>query len=226
MQIPRVIHNYWSNFDGTPSVPDDVASAMARTQAVFSSYAARLWDRAAISALLETLEPSYSALFDRLTIPAMQSDIARLAVLYKFGGLYIDVAIVPQSSASSEGLESLIGQSSIVVAESMDNSAQLMNRLILATQQHPLMLDVLTQACANVQESMDRGDTQVDVWELTGSVLSKTINERQDQIPSLLRLDFATAHTLFTRVDCEYKHTYTGNWSNLQSGNRYPIYES
>ncbi len=137
----------------------------------------------------------------------------------------MDVAVVPQSRATRANFEDLIGLNSVVVFESQNSHAQLMSRLLVANKHHPLLLQVLKQTSANVQESMTRGDVQVDVWDLSGSVLSKTINQCQNRIPGLLRVDFLSAHSLFTRADCEYKTTFTGNWTHLQTGKQYPIYD-
>ena len=224
--VPRIVHGYWVNYDGSNTLPKDVAQAIETTRSIFLDYDHFLWHRESCIELLKKTLPENLPWFKKLTIPAMQSDIARLLVLYKFGGIYMDASVVPRASTSVSELESVIGNSRLTVFESTESSNILMNRFIAAEKGSSAILNILEAAFTQVRSSVDAHEQSIDVWALTGSRLSNFIKHNADDIKGLNRVSFERAHSILTRRNCEYKMTDTGNWLSLQTGRLGPVYRS
>ncbi len=221
--IPRLIHQYWCNLSETDDPPADVAAVIEETAKLSHPWEHRLWNRESIGAILKS-HPDLLRVFERINIPAMKSDLARILVLYEFGGLYLDASCVPRYDYSAEKFISDHAAGALIVAESSENPAILMNRLVATEAKNPHIWNILLKGFEAVSESMARGDRSIDVWSLTGCTLSDYINQHASSIEGLHRWNFEEAFALFTRVSCQYKTEPLGQWVELQSGNLIPVY--
>lgn len=181
-----------------------------------------LWDSESISDLLRKF-PEYLKVFRAINIPAMKSDLARILVLHEFGGLYLDAACVPRFSDSAEKFIA-DGDARCVVAESMKDSAVLMNRIIAAEAGNPYIMRVLDESFRAVAGSMAAGKSSIDVWALTGSKLTKVVGESAELFEGLKVWTFDEAFAHFTREPCQYKDDPAGQWAILQKGEILPVY--
>jgi len=88
-----VVHQIW--LQGRAAMPADIRSSVEswRTATRSSGHEHRLWDDAAIRALLPDVGvAAIRAIYERLpdALLGVRADIARLVVLFRFGGLYAD----------------------------------------------------------------------------------------------------------------------------------------
>jgi mannosyltransferase OCH1-like enzyme len=90
--IPKIVHFIW--LQGAehlqlhrPSYWENVQ----RTKSIFGQlWEIKLWDAAAIEALIRTDAPSVLSRFLELDRAAMKADIARVVILRRYGGIYLD----------------------------------------------------------------------------------------------------------------------------------------
>lgn len=95
-QTTRLLHQILivDGFDLPDPLPPDVVENARALQVTYPSAEYRLWDGLAIRELLQThFEPEVIAAFDLLEPYAFKCDLARLCVLYVFGGLYVDIGV-------------------------------------------------------------------------------------------------------------------------------------
>src|SRR5450759_451634 len=81
--ITQPVFSYWTGNDHT--VHNDLINEW---RAEFPQF--KIFADAEVRPLIERYFPDRIELYDKICIPAAKSDIARLLLLYEFGGLYID----------------------------------------------------------------------------------------------------------------------------------------
>jgi glycosyl transferase-like sugar-binding protein len=122
-----VVHQIW--LQGRTAMPPDVLSSVeswcAATDA--SGHEHRLWDDASIRALLPDVGiPAVRGIYERLpeALRGVRADIARLVVLFQFGGLYADADTRPLNphalfehfeSALRDGVDAVVGTADLHV---------------------------------------------------------------------------------------------------------------
>ena len=85
--IPKIIHQFWDR----PEPPTDVRERMATWRAKHPDWDYRHWhDDTAEAFILAEFGNEAARCFRASTVPAMRSDILRVAAVLKFGGVYID----------------------------------------------------------------------------------------------------------------------------------------
>jgi len=141
--IPRVIHQIWIG-----GVLPEKYGAFARSwKALNPGFEYRLWDEASI---LAVLDGRIAEIFDKTVNFGAKSDIARYAILERFGGMYADTDF-----ECLKPLDTLLGRTSFFAGITVDSSPQLMNSIMGAAPGHPF-LRVLLAALAGPVRS-DRG---------------------------------------------------------------------
>lgn len=105
--------------------------------------------------------------------PAMKADIARLAILYKYGGIYSDLKNLPHRAF----LDELVQFAGPILVEhaliATPTWPRLSNSFFCAPQGHQFFLDCLVQACVHVTNR-----TPATVLDATGPGLIKRIYGR------------------------------------------------
>lgn len=90
MDVPRIIHQIWSNDDS--EIPRDVYPEewTASWKALHPQWEYRLWSRADLQALAASDYPEFAELFAAAR-EVVKADVGRLLILHKHGGLYADL---------------------------------------------------------------------------------------------------------------------------------------
>jgi len=77
----------------------------------------QLFHDAEIEAILDEIAPRYIKLYRRLRFPATRSDVARFALLFQIGGLYVDCHCGVRSTADIRALFAKLAEFELVVWE-------------------------------------------------------------------------------------------------------------
>lgn len=90
-KIPKIIIQFWHDKN---TLPDVYKEAMAKNKASNPDFTVIYADDLLVCDLLRSkFYPCLLALYQANKIPASRSDIARLALLYEYGGFYLDTAM-------------------------------------------------------------------------------------------------------------------------------------
>ena len=113
-------------------------------------------DDDAIQALAE-LDRRFVDLYTRIRIPACKSDLARLALLYKYGGLYIDIHAGPGDPQRVQDIVSKIPEYGIIIFDKtwerkFDNGIHLINGIIGARKGSEIIKKILDTVLMNLQQ--------------------------------------------------------------------------
>ncbi|MEM9495725.1 MAG: glycosyltransferase [Pseudomonadota bacterium] len=87
MSIPRILHFFWHD---VADIPPPIQDAIETTQKTHDDFDVMMSSDETAKALMEDLFPPLAPLYERIRIPAARADVARMALLYKHGGVYID----------------------------------------------------------------------------------------------------------------------------------------
>ena len=90
--IPKIIHNIW--IQGYNSIPNEYIKYIQNNRILFDDYVYIFWDDYKITKLLLYKFPKNYKIYILCNIPAQKSDIARICILYEYGGIYYDVDFI------------------------------------------------------------------------------------------------------------------------------------
>lgn len=106
------------------------------------------------AALLRRDWPDIAAVYDRIWIPAVRSDIARMAALYAYGGWYIDADTIPVGD-----LRPLAGQKNVIVfrdnRDLLKKRGDVMNGFLYMPKGSALAEDMLHRIARNIRKKRD-----------------------------------------------------------------------
>jgi hypothetical protein len=117
-----------------------------------------------VSECLGRLDREWPAIFERIKFPACKSDIARLALLYRFGGLYVDAHTGGPDVLLLSKLFAALAKSEIVVVIRPHTTRapviphEVMNGAICARAESCLVFGVIADAMENLRLHMVRED--------------------------------------------------------------------
>lgn len=132
--IPKIIHQIWL---GPRPLPDEDAVYVETWKRLHPSWEHRLWTE---DNLPDDVRPEVR---ERLRVPAERSDLLRLELVVRFGGVYVDTDF-----EALQPLDDLLEGVEIFAAYLRDGSEDLRinNAIFGATAQHPLLVKALAEA--------------------------------------------------------------------------------
>ena len=163
--IPKRIFQTWK----TKDVPSGIKHVIKTMMEFNPTYSHHLYDDEEMSAFVHQHFPGdISNAYDMLNIGASRADLWRYLILYKFGGVYLDI-----DAAIIKSLDTLIrpDDSAIITREPFEG---LFNQWILIFKKgHPLLKEIINQCVKNIQNR-----TSNNILHLTGStVITRVINK-------------------------------------------------
>jgi hypothetical protein len=164
----NVIFTYWTS----PKLYEPPSAKVWR--ALYPSF--RVFGDRDITTLLD---PSQLDLYDRITLPACKSDVARLVLLREYGGLYVDAHAGPaQGERLAETLDALSSVELVLFCRAyMKKSPEethLMNGAIAGRRQSPHMSQLIDCAFDHLKqqdaaESAASAYVDYNLWSIAGT---------------------------------------------------------
>ena len=155
--IPRIIHQIWTS---TSSLPDQFAAAARLLKQQHPDFTYILWSPKEYEPILEELiGPSYSL----LPLPVVR-DLAAAAVLWKQGGLVVDLeaeCVQPATPLLSLG-DCLVGFDPPRAKPRHGRRLLLSPAVMASTPSHPLMMAYLAEMVRRVKEGESSGDYKTE----------------------------------------------------------------
>ena len=97
--FPRIIHQCFLGFDGP--IPEKWVQNHKKWKKLHPSYQIRLWNMEDSVTLINEIDPSFLRIFENYEFNIERADAIRYFILYKFGGIYVDLDIIPNYSLDS-----------------------------------------------------------------------------------------------------------------------------
>jgi hypothetical protein len=193
-----LVFSYWTNA-AQASPPAEGAhpldAMVADWRAKYEDF--RIFTDADILDLLADWSPTLPALFNRIRLPACRSDLARLILLYEYGGLYVDAHV---GTASAERLTNVLERLSSkefllfdrIDQHQWDGDSHIVNYTIGARKHSAVLGKVIFAAIRNLerQEAAEAATTNYvpyNIFVLTGPWnISITLFDRSERNIRLL----------------------------------------
>jgi mannosyltransferase OCH1-like enzyme len=150
MKIPRIIHQIWL---GPSPLPEQDAAYVETWKRLHPDWEHRLWtedDLAGDTGRPETRE--------RLRVPAERSDLLRLELVVRYGGVYVDTdfeALQPLDPLL-EDVELFAAYLREAFEDGSDRPAQINNAIFGAIPQHPALVRALAEAAPRTTYGYDK----------------------------------------------------------------------
>jgi mannosyltransferase OCH1-like enzyme len=199
--IPKRIYQTWK----TKDLPPGIKKVINRMMEFNPSYNHYLYDDKEIDKfVMENYQGEISEAYNQLNIGAARADLWRYLILYKYGGVYLDI-----DAAIIKSLDEIIkpDDEAIITREHVEG---LFNQWILIFRKgHPLLKAVIDQCVSNIQQRSSN-----NILHLTGStVITNVINQRLKSS----KLDGDVWHTydtplanIFNREGYKYRCRFYG----------------
>lgn len=140
-KVPRIFHQIWIPFrEGSEDVPDRYHELTKRLLSLHPNWSYRSWSFKEIDKLIRDFFPGLYTTWCRYDVNVKKHDAARIAILYKYGGVYLDHDFFPLRN-----IERMLGNCQFVVGNQEDGMVVPNNGFIAATPMHPLLAYALTQ---------------------------------------------------------------------------------
>lgn len=91
--FPRIIHQCFLGFDGP--MPEKWAQNHKKWKELHPDFEIRLWNMEKSIALIYEINQSFVKIFENYEYNIERADAIRYFILYKFGGIYVDLDIIP-----------------------------------------------------------------------------------------------------------------------------------
>jgi mannosyltransferase OCH1-like enzyme len=146
MSIPKRIYQTWK----TKNLPWGIKNVIKNMMDLNPGYSHYLYDDAEMDEFVLTNYPGeiFNA-YNMLNIGAAKADLWRYLILYKFGGIYLDI-----DAAILKSLDTLIKRddSAIITREMYEG---LFNQWILIFKKgHPLLKEIINQCVLNIKNKI------------------------------------------------------------------------
>ncbi|PVZ70242.1 WcbI family polysaccharide biosynthesis putative acetyltransferase [Pelagibaculum spongiae] len=196
--IPKTIVQYWNS----DTVPTEISELMGTWKDLNPDFNYCLYTRSdAIVFMMDNFGKDLAAVFESIKIPAMQSDVFRVAYTYLNGGVYVDAAtrcILP--------LKELLSDKYNLILMKKWHGA-IWNGFIATPSKNEDIYKVFLMILENVSKKFSN-----NVWEVSGpGVFNQLIDDGVECIPqSELKPYFDLVNDL--------SHKKVNHWSQVQQG--------
>lgn len=128
---------------------------------------------------LHAIAPDAIDLYKRIRIPACKSDLARLLLLYRYGGLYVDSHVGPGDAKQLLFIFSKLAEYDVILFDlswnhKRDSDVSIMNGVICARKSSPIIKYLIESALDNLraherEENEAQGYVPYNIFVLTGA---------------------------------------------------------
>jgi len=220
--IPLRLHQFWiepgQSTSAEAKLHEDVAILSQTWRESLEN--CKVWSSDEVQAMiLEDLGPAKEKLYSNCIIPAMRADIARVFLVWKFGGIYIDVRWIlfgkttEDRSNSWTKLKAILDEHTFVGLEIRTSNGNILtqNSFFAAPANHPILENTLNLQFEFINTPNPRFR---DVWWLTGSQLMKTLKDWSNKSEYFL---IPYTQTILAEKKCFYKKNPAYRWQRQQS---------
>ena len=149
---PKIIHQIWIGPNSTDApVPDRFLEFQNSWRRHCPEWELRVWSGSQVLDLIENDFPEYLLFYRSLPQTVLQADIARLMILSRHGGLYVDLDFELLRS-----MEPLLREGAVIVGREsggmgyyMRGRDFVMNALIASLPEHPVWRELLARIVAD-----------------------------------------------------------------------------
>lgn len=125
--IPKIIHQTWK----TTNIPEEWEDAIKSCKTTNNEYKYILWTDKKMDEFVEKEYPEFVNVYKSYTHNIQRCDAFRYLVLYKYGGIYLDMDIVCKKNVNS------LLNYDVVLSKSSNITSSFTNSFLMVTPKHP-----------------------------------------------------------------------------------------
>lgn len=198
MISPSLIQ-FWN--DSTP--PEDVSKLLRNTKAVNEGFLYNLFDdESALSFLEKEFDSTVKAAYLKSRLPAMRSDLFRVAYLFRFGGIYLDAA-----THCFISLKPFVGKGKLTLLRKWHGG--ICNGFISSPKGNEFLGRILDNIISNINN-----ESSHNVWLVSGPGAFKFLDEDpyQDKVSVVDQVDMKQFFDFVNNLE----HKGESHWSKKQ----------
>ena len=218
--FPRIIHQCFLGFDGP--MPEKWSQNHKKWKELHSNFEIRLWNMEESLALIYEIDESFLKMFENYEYNIERADAIRYFILYKFGGIYVDLDIIPNYSIDSllkmyendEKLDVLLGESPNV------NTAS--NFFMISKSQSKFWLYVIDEMKNRVYQTYL--GKHFKIMNQTGPLLLNHVmnryNETNEQYVEILPKSILNSRDVCGTCNTKFSYIidqHSGSWNSFDS---------
>ncbi len=144
--IDKVIYQTWY----TKNIPNEIQSFIDRMKELNSSYKHILYDDSDMFYFIkENYGKEVLAAYDNLNIGAAKADLWRYLILYKNGGIYLDV-----DSSIFSSLDTLISEDEKAIISRENNKNLFVQWCLMFSKNHPILEKTIKKCIINIKNKI------------------------------------------------------------------------
>lgn len=212
--IPKIIHQTWK----TTKIPDKWKDSVSSCKNVNKDFKYILWTDESMNKFVEKSYPDFYKIYKSYKYHIQRCDAFRYLVLYKYGGVYLDMDI-----GCNKSIKDLLHYN-IVLAKSPNIDSFYTNAFFMAKPKHPF-LKFCVDNLKNYVDSYSYFGKHIHVMNSTGPLfLTNRLNDYNDKILNMYVLEkkeFAGDCTVCNENVCKggeyFIHVPGNSWHEMDS---------
>jgi mannosyltransferase OCH1-like enzyme len=162
--IPKIIYQTWK----TKELPIEVKKIQEKIISINPGYKIELYDDNDIDYFIKNnFDNNIYNAYNKLNVGAAKADLWRYLILYKYGGIYLDI-----DSNILKPLDLIIKEDDIAIISREGGPSNFLQWLMIFSKNHPILKDVIDNCIYNIMN-----ETTEFIVDLTGpGVFTKSIN--------------------------------------------------
>jgi hypothetical protein len=232
-----MIFGFWVNSQSSHSNPEDTP-AFSSWRAEFPDFS--LFKDDDVIPHLSLFGDDVCELYNRIRIPACKSDLARLILLYQFGGLYIDAHSGLGSIRALLDLFKLLSDYDVIFFDKVDMHAhesdvRIINGAMCARKRSEIIFKLATRAVINLRQQYVKEKDNLEyqpynIFTITGAwnislelfdLKNKTVRLRDDLVENVYVKRIERNADVGFRLHQQYSYRKPGlHWSERQKTER------
>jgi hypothetical protein len=224
--IPKIFHIIWTK----DNLPDKYAYIINKWKSTHTDFEIKIYNKNDMQNFVNTVFPQYKVKYDNLPLDIMRIDMVRLLYLYYYGGVYVDIDLLPIKNISPllKLNELVVCAESELHASFQNKRLLLSNAIIIANKSNEfvkLCIDGINKNSSNL--SLNERPFWKFVIEETGPVFITNMYEIYYKKNEITILDYyyfnsftpfiSENYTVPKNINFVYGvHLFDGNWTIQQ----------
>lgn len=211
--IPKIIHQTWK----TKDIPDEWKDAVESCKKIHKGFKHMLWTHETMDKFVKKHYSNFYKTYKSYEYDIQRCDAFRFLVLYKYGGIYLDMDIV-----CNKQLNKLLHYD-IVLARSYNVETYFSNAFFMVVPNHPFFKYCIDHLSENMNNYQYFGK-HLHVMSSAGPLFLTNMIHKYGKIENsyiLSKKEYAGDCTICNENVCKggtyFKHIHGGSWLNMDS---------
>ena len=211
--IPKIIHQTWKTND----IPKQWEDAVQSCKIIYKDYKYILWTDKTMDEFVEKNYPKFYKIYKSYKYNIQRCDTFRYLVLYKYGGIYLDMDIV-----CKKDLNELLNYD-LILAKSYNVESSFTNSFFMIIPNHPFFKYCIDSLPESINKYQYFGK-HLHVMTSTGPLFLNNMIKKYGEINNMYILtnnDFAGDCTVCNENKCiggtYFSHIHGKSWNEIDS---------